>query len=78
MGLTEMLMLLRLCEFLSRRGGPSKRYRPSVPKAQVAALRRRRFERARSTARWPGTSRPGPVAARAGCPERRDATGARS
>jgi hypothetical protein len=32
MGLTETLMLLRLCEFLSRRGGPSKRYRPSVPK----------------------------------------------
>jgi hypothetical protein len=34
MGLTETLMLLRLCELLSRRGGPSKRYRPSVPKVR--------------------------------------------
>jgi hypothetical protein len=44
----------------------------------VAALRRRRFKRARSAARRPETSRPGPVAARARCPERHDTTGARS
>jgi hypothetical protein len=63
---------------LLRRGGPSRQYSPSVPKAQAVAPRRRKFKGARSAARRPGTSRLGPVAARARCPERHDATGARS
>jgi hypothetical protein len=46
--------------------------------AQTTVLRRRRFERSRSTVRRPGTSRPGPAAARARCPERCDVTGAGS
>jgi hypothetical protein len=49
-----------------------------VPMAQMAVLRRRRFERARSTVCRPRTSRPGPAAARERCPERCDATGAGS
>jgi hypothetical protein len=74
MGLSETLMLLMSREFLLHRDGPSGRCRPSVPKAQLAVLRRRRLERARSTARRPGTLRPGPAAARARRPERRGAT----
>jgi hypothetical protein len=78
MGLTETLMLLMSREFLLRRDGPSWRCQPSAPKAQIAALRQRRFERARSTARRPLTSRPGPAVARAGCPGRCDVTEAGS
>jgi hypothetical protein len=48
-----------------------------VPKARTVVLRRRRFGGARSTARREHLD-PGLEAARAGCPERHDATGARS
>jgi hypothetical protein len=78
MGPTETLILLMSREFLLRRDGPSWRCQPSAPKAQIVALRQRRFERARSTARRPLTSRPGPAVARAGCPGRCDVTEAGS
>jgi hypothetical protein len=60
------------------RDGPTWRRLPPVPKARMAALRRRRFERTRSAARRPGTSHPGPAAARARCPEGSNASRAGS
>jgi hypothetical protein len=56
---------------------PSERCWPSVPKARAVVLRRRRFEGAKSAAHREHLGS-GMEAARARCPERHDATGARS